>query len=130
MDFIDRLREVADRLPPPVRIHSLDKEESMRLTAMPGGRTVEIFMDGSKQKELNYEFVYKTKDDNADQTMIALGDLLEEQEDIPSRDNSYQFVGIDIVDEPFYTGKDGSDYLYYRLAIRATLYFEKSEEEQ
>lgn len=125
MDFIDQLLEVSNQVPVPIRIHSLDKDESMRLTALPGGKTVETFMDGSKQKELNYEFVYKTKCENADRIMIELGELLEEQEDIPSSNNSYQFVGITIVDEPFFTGYDDKQFLYYRLAIKATLYFDK-----
>ncbi|EPB3092477.1 phage tail terminator protein [Enterococcus faecium] len=125
MDFIDRLLEVANTLPVTVRIHSMDKEESMRLTALPGGRTVEAFMDGSKEKELNYEFVYKTKNDEADRVMIELGELLEEQTDISSKNNSYQFVEINIVDEPSFLGYDDKKFLYYRLAIKAILYFEK-----
>ncbi|OTN76726.1 hypothetical protein A5886_001805 [Enterococcus sp. 8G7_MSG3316] len=125
MDFIDRLLEEAQKIVPNCRIHSMDKDESMRLTAIPGGRTIAKFMDGSKEKELNYEFVYKTKNDKADQVMIDLGNSLEDCEDIQSKNGSYEFVGLSIVDEPFFVGYDKKEFLYYRLAIAATLYFEK-----
>jgi hypothetical protein len=125
MDFIDRLLEVAQQVVPNARIHSMDKDESMRLTALPGGKTVQRFMDGSKEKELLYEFVYKTKDDQADQVMIRLGELLEEQEDMASKDGSYQFVAIETIDEPYFQGYNEKGFLFYRLAVQATLYFEK-----
>jgi superfamily II DNA or RNA helicase len=125
MDFIDRLKEVADAMKVPIIIYTLDQTESIRLSSQAGGRTIRKYRNGDAIKELPFEFVFKTEDDFGDRTMSELAELLEEVEDLPSKNNSYQFMGLTIVNEPFFAGKDKQNYLYYRLVIQAKLYIKK-----
>lgn len=129
MDFIHRLQEVASKADVPVIIHAIDQEESIRLSSQAGGRTEKTYMSGNKIKDLPFEFVYKTKSARADQVMTQLAEIIEDTQDIPSEDGSYQFMGLTIVNEPFFIGRDNQQFLYYRLVIQAKLYIIKRKQE-
>lgn len=129
MDFIHRLQEVASQIDVPVIAHAMDQEESIRLSTQAGGRTEKTYMNGNKIKELPYEFVFKTKGARADQVMAELAEIIEDAQDIPSEDGSYQFMGLTIVNEPFFIGRDNQQFLYYRLVIQAKLYIIKRKQE-
>ncbi|MBO1097342.1 minor capsid protein [Enterococcus casseliflavus] len=129
MDFIHRLQEVASQIDVPVIIHAIDQEESIRLSTQAGGRTEKSYMNGCKIKELPYEFVFKTKTAQGDRVMAQLAELIEDADDIPSEDGSYQFMGLEIVNEPFFIGRDNQQFLYYRLVIKARLFIKKRKQE-
>ena len=129
MDFIHRLQEVASNIDVPVIIHAIDQEESIRLSSQAGGRTEKTYMSGNKIKDLPFEFVYKTKSARADQVMAQLAEIIEDTQDIPSGDGSYQFMELTIVNEPFFIGRDNQQFLYYRLVIQAKLYILKRKQE-
>lgn len=129
MDFIHRLQEVASQIGIPVIAHLNDQEESIRLSTQAGGRTEKSYMNGDKIKVIPFEFVLKTKEATGDQVMAKLANIIEDARWIPSQDDSYGFMGLTIVNEPFYAGRDNQQYLYYRLVIQAKLYIKKRKQE-
>lgn len=129
MDFIDRLQEVASNIDVPVIIHAMDQEESIRLSTQAGGRTEKSYMNGDKIKVIPFEFVLKTREATGDQVMTKLANIVEDARSIPSQDDSYSFMGLTIVNEPFFAGRDNQQYLYYRLVVQAKLYIKKRKQE-
>lgn len=129
MDFIHRLQEIASQIGIPVIAHLNDQAESIRLSTQAGGRTEKSYMNGDKIKVIPFEFVLKTKEATGDQVMARLANIIEDARSIPSQDDSYSFMGLTIVNEPFYAGRDNQQYLYYRLVIQAKLYIKKRKQE-
>ena len=64
MDFLDRLQDKINELPHlPVEIKQgyLGESESFVIYPLPGSRTVTEYMDGTKERLLNYELAMKPK---------------------------------------------------------------------
>lgn len=112
----------------PLYVGLLDKEESLAIRSLPGGSTVREYYDGTKDKELNYHFSIKTKNQElAIETLMTLAEHLENVENIASKNNSYQFSKIKIVDEPFFVGETEDEFFYYQLTIKPNLTIFKEE---
>lgn len=123
-DFIDRLHEYTANLGLefPIFIGQLETEDSISVYSLPGGKTIKKYYDGTIDKQLNYEFSIKTKDqEKGIKTLTVLAEALEHTIDIPSNNNSYDFQKIIIGSEPFFIGGDNQGFFFYRLTIQVEL---------
>lgn len=130
LDFVYRLSENIESLSLdlPNYVGNLDREDSIALYALPGGRTIQEFYDGVKDKQLNYEFSVKTKDqETAITSLDTIAQHLEDIVDIPSINGSYDFQNISIVSESYFVGQDESGFFFYRLTIQPKLTIYKEE---
>ena len=122
LDFSERLLEYVEglELEFPVQVGSLDTEDSISIHALPGGRTIRKFFDGTADRLLNYEFSVKTrKQKDAIKSLDKIAEALPEAE-IVSENGSYDFRGIEISSEPFNSDMD-ERYFYHSLSITAEL---------
>jgi len=122
LDFTTQLHSFVDQLdlPFPITVGALDVEDSISLYALPGGKTIREFYNGIADKELNYEFGIKTKDQAlAIKTLDMIAHALFEA-DIPSGNDSYEFRGIQVSSEPFLAQIDEHTWMY-QLMITAEL---------
>ena len=123
LDFVTQLHGFIEQLNLglPVKVGTLDVEESISLYALPGGATARKFFDGVSDKLLNYEFGIKSKDQKiAIQTLDKIAHALHNAY-IPSSNGSYDFRNIAIASEPFLVDGDAKGFKYYRLTITAEL---------
>lgn len=130
LDFIDRLKDECQKLELvyPLKIGQMDAADSIALYALPGGKIIESFYDGSVDKGLNYEFSIKTKDQKQTISLLdSLSTYLQEKQDIPSLNNSYAFNEITVVSESYFVGKDEAGFFFYSLTIQANLMIPREE---
>ena len=124
LDFITQLRNYAEELglAYPIKIGALAAEESLSLYALPGGKTVKRFMDGTEDKQLNLEFAIKASSQTQKEAISALDKIAQALPDaeIISANGSYDFRKIEIASEPFIVDMD-EKFIYYRLGITAEL---------
>lgn len=129
MDFEDRLADYIDTLDTglPLYFDVTDNEESLSIAALPGGNTKRVYMNGDKDKLLNYEIQAKVKMNNRDKATKALfliADKLSELEELPSHDNSYEFENIKVSNE-MYSSQIADDFRYFIITIQPLLMIKK-----
>lgn len=128
IDFQDRLADALDgeikklNLAIPLFNDNNGTDESLALCSLPGGTVIKAYMDGVKDKQLNYEIQGKSKDrDKIFSTISILASLLEAIEDVPSSNNSYEFQDITVSSEPYFNESETSGYLYFRTTFQVKL---------
>ena len=131
MDLTERLLDSIDGLglkTPAVQNINNDNE-SMALASLPGGTVIQEYYDGVKDKGLNYELRGKTKDpdtveDELNTISSHLSDLNEGVKDLVSENGSFEFIGIDVSDEPFFLDADNSGYFFFSLTftVKVTIF--------
>lgn len=129
LDFEERLADYLDSLELGYTLYydsndSTGGRSSMAVIPAPGSRTLAVYYDGIKEKRFNYFVQINDRDQDRTKAMNALmliGDKLEDIEELPSLNNTYEFNGITISNEPYFTlaGDDGST--YFRLSVQVDL---------
>lgn len=132
MDFGERLKEAIDglTLPIPTILGTLSAKESAALTSMPGGQVIRAYMDGEKDKRLNYQYAIKCQAERsspANEQLWKVTNFLEELEELPSRDGSFQFDTINITSQPAQSNADEAGFYYWTVDFSADLTTFKKE---
>lgn len=95
---------------------------SISIYALAGGRTIQEYMDGVKEKSLNYELQVKVKTEDRDEGYSALGLIsrsLEELTELDSSNGSYEFNKISISSEQYLTDVSKDNYMYFTFTFTA-----------
>lgn len=116
-----RLIGTVDSKPLTSQIGLLAADESMSIMAMPGGAQV-VFFDGTRDKAYQVQINVKSK--RQDVCMNALNVLsksLENLDDLPSSNNSYEFKEIKITSFPSFLHQDEQGFFVWVLSISAEI---------
>lgn len=95
---------------------------SISIYALAGGRTIQEYMDGVKEKSLNYELQVKVRTEDRDEGYNALGLIsrsLEELTELNSNDGSFEFNKISISSEQYLTDVSKDNYMYFTFTFTA-----------
>lgn len=125
MDFVDRLKDSINSIPKlPIKVKKgyLSEKESLVLYPLPGGRVLQMYYDGSKNQQLNYEIAMRSKEGNKiEQTLWMIADYLEEIEEIKSEDNSFEFDSLSIANKPYVSEADEKGWFVFLLDVQANM---------
>ena len=95
---------------------------SISIYALAGGRTIQEYMDGVKEKSLNYEIQVKVKTEDRDEGYNARGLIsrsLEELTELNSNNGSFEFNKISISSEQYLTDVSKDNYMYFTFTFTA-----------
>lgn len=99
----------------------LDVGESLSIMAMPGGAEA-VFMDGTRDKDYQVQINAKSKDQmNCFNALTRIYQILENLEELPSNNGSYDFQEISTQSLPSILEQDEQGYWVYVLSISAKL---------
>lgn len=124
MDFIDRLKDSINTLSLPLKMRTgyLSDKETLVIYSMPGSKTTQLYMDGTKDVNLNYEIAMKSKDGQSIETTLwNIQDYIENILEIDSKDNSFEFNGINITNKPFISEADTQGWFVFLLDVTANV---------
>lgn len=128
IDFQDRLADLLDEeinslsLDIPLFNDNNGTDESLALYSLPGGTVIKAYMDGTKEKQLNYEIQGKSKDrDKIFNIISIISSILESIENVPSNNNSYEFQEIAVSSEPYFNDSETDGYLYFMTTFQVKL---------
>ncbi len=134
MDFPKKLNEFITEQNYGIKniIGLAQKGDSLSVLLLPGGPQ-RIFHDGSRDKTYTVQFITKISDVNENvnahelslNIMTDLISKLEVLEDLPSENDSYEFVDIEIATLPSFMSMDEMGNIFYTFTINANLYIKK-----
>ena len=103
----------------------LAANESISVMSTPGGPQ-QLFYDGSRDKDFQVQITTKSKEQaNCINALNYIFLTLENLEQLPSTNNSYEFYGIDIASLPSFVTQDDQGYFIWQLSISAKLNIKK-----
>lgn len=123
LDFMDRLNEKINsmNLFASSRIGLLGADESISIMVMPGGEET-AFFDGTRDKTYNVQVNAKSKNQlNCFNALTKIYQTLENLDDLPSENGSYEFQGITTQSLPSLLEQDEQGYWVYILSISAQI---------
>lgn len=131
-DFLIRLTEEINNisgLDMQCKIGFLDKSETLSIYPLETSRPTATYMDGSVDIDLILELSIKTKSqEKANNKLWLVNDFLSDWElQIDSKNNSYEFLDIQVTDKPYINGKDEQGDYIYSLGIKASVYIPKNK---
>lgn len=99
-----------------------DDKDDLVINALSGGIIDKEYMDGTREVSLPFEIAVKSKLNAVaiDTIWLINGDLSSFDIDLPSTDNSYNFLSLK-VDKPGINGKDEQGYFVYSMQVTAKL---------
>ena len=126
IDFEDRIADYIDTLNVglPLFYDTTTDDESISLTRLPGGRTIQEYYDGILDKQLIYELTVKAKKENRPKVIEALGTVTEHLinlGNLKSEDNSFDFQKIEVSNEAFFVEATTDGFIYFRLHFQPIL---------
>lgn len=128
-DFLDRLLDFLKslELTMPVELGLFEEKDTVAVAPMQGGLVLTKYYNGMTHKRLPYEIGIKVFENQplALTTLNLIANRLANLKDIPSQNDSYELVSIQISSEPFYRGQDVEGYFFYRLEIEVDLNLKK-----
>lgn len=131
MDFIERLTDKVNEmpgLPVPLKMGYLGVDESFVVYPLPGSRTVQEYMDGTKDQQLNYEFAMKSKSQSSiHNTLWLVQNKLESLEELNSINGSFEFEELIITNKPFINQLDDQGWFVFLLNVQANITVFKEE---
>jgi Bacteriophage minor capsid protein len=131
MDFIERLCDKVNEIPGlPIqcKIGYLGADESLVVYPLPGSRTVQEYMNGSKDQQLNFEFAMKSKQQSKIHTTLwIIQNELENLTEIESHDGSFEFDELIITSKPFIHDADEQGWFVFLLDVQANITVLKEE---
>ncbi|HFI0449112.1 TPA: minor capsid protein [Streptococcus suis] len=99
-----------------------DGQDDLVINALGGGTIDKEFMDGTREVSLPFEVAVKSLSNQKASDIIWTinGDLSQPDIELPSTDNSYIFLSLD-VSKPGINGKDEQGYFVYSMTLTAKL---------
>lgn len=132
MDFIERLADRVNEipsLPAQCKLGYLGADESFVVYPLPGSRTVQEYMDGAKDQQLNFEFAMKSKSQRKiHETLWLVQNELENLNELESQDGSFEFEELIITNKPFINNADEQGWFVFLLDIQAKITVFKEDE--
>lgn len=132
MDFMERLAERVNQIPDlPIQVKKgyLGTGESFVVYPLPGSRTVQEYMNGTKDQQLNYEFAMKSHNHQAiHDTLWKVQNILDDLEELESADGSFDFEELIITNKPFINQLDEQGWFVFLLDVQANITVFKKEE--
>lgn len=123
LDFILQLNSKINSLGlfAPCYIGLLGAEDSLSIMAMPGGDEV-VYMDGVRDKDYQVQVNVKSRDQLACiNALTYIYQVLENLEDLASKNGSYDFQKIETKSLPNLVGQDEQGFFVYALNISAKI---------
>lgn len=124
LDFMSNLRDEVNTLGLSLicKLGELEPNESLVVYMLPGGRTTGGGYDGTIEKRFNLEFAVKTKSLlEGYQLLNKVGRHLELLSNLPSKNDSYEFMGIVVASEPNEVGDGVTDYKIHTMSVQADI---------
>lgn len=102
--------------------------DDLVINQIPGGKVDKEYMDGTQEISLPFEIMVKSKDNQmANDTIWRVTNALSAFDiNLPSKDNSYDFLSIS-VNRPAVNGRDEQGFYYYSMDVVATIVIERKE---
>ena len=100
------------------------KDGSLSVLLLSGGSETK-YMDGSKDKVQPIQIICKIAEGRHDLAIILMNDLsikLEELQDLPSSNDSYEFNELEITSQPSFLAEDDKGNVLYSFTLNADLY--------
>jgi hypothetical protein len=123
-DFSEVLRDFINTLNLSLtcRLDYLSEKEDLVLYPLPGGKILKEYMDGKQDISLVFEVAIKTLDHQRTSSILwninhALANF---DLELPSKNNSYQFRGLE-VSQPFLNDRDDQGFYIYMLDVTAEI---------
>ncbi len=125
MDFLERLTDrvnLIPTLPKNCEMGYLDVGESFVVYPLPGSRVIREYMDGVKEQQLNFEFAMRSQSQaTINQTLWLVQNELENLDDIPSGNESFEFIDLTITNKPYINQADDKGLFVFLLDIQAKI---------
>lgn len=123
-DFSEVLRDFINTLNLSLtcRLDYLSEKEDLVLYPLPGGKILNEYMDGKQDISLVFEVAIKTLDHQRTSSILwTINHALANFDlELPSKNNSYQFRGLE-VSQPFLNDRDDQGFYIYMLDVTAQL---------
>ncbi|WP_283572518.1 minor capsid protein [Streptococcus agalactiae] len=99
-----------------------DDVDDLVLNSIPGGTIDKEYFDGTREISLPFEIAVKSKSNQTASDIIWLinGDLSEFDLELPSTDQSYNFMALE-VGKPGINGQDEQKFFVYTLQLKAKI---------
>lgn len=99
-----------------------DDVDDLVLNSIPGGTIDKEFFDGTREVSLPFEIAVKSRSNQLASDIIWLinGDLSEFDLELPSTDQSYNFMSLE-VGKPGINGQDEQKFFVYTLQLKAKI---------
>lgn len=130
LDFLTKLNQKINSLGLYAKstIGLLGPDESLSIMAMPGGAET-VYMDGTRDKDYQVQINAKSKNQmNCYDALTTIYQTLENLEELPSGNGSYEFNGIETKSLPSLLEQDEQGYFIYVLSISAKITIYKGVE--
>jgi|LSQX01.2.fsa_nt_gb hypothetical protein len=126
MDYEDRLMEKIEEVASkyPIFTDVVSEDSSISVATLPASTVVRQYYNGISDKEYIHELTAKAKASEraqATKELAAIGVKLEQLADIPSNNQSYDFGGITVTNELFFSEATTDGWIYFRLQIKTLL---------
>lgn len=132
MDFLERLADrinEIDGLPIPCEPGYLGANESLGVYPIPGSRDINVYMNGTKDVQLNYEIAMKSKiQGKIHNTLWLIQNELDSLQELESHDDSFLFNSITITNKPFINDADDQGWYVFLLNIQANITILKGDD--
>ena len=101
----------------PVKIGFFEEQDTLALAPMQGGSVIQNYYNGIETQRLPYEIGIKVFENQqlALDTLTLIADELTKVSNIPSQNESYEFLNIQISSKPFLRDQDVEGFFFYRL---------------
>lgn len=123
-DFSEVLRDFINTLNLSLtcRLDYLAETEDLVLYPLPGGKILKEYMDGKQDISLVLEVAIKTLDHQRTSSILwTINHALANFDlELPSKNNSYQFRGLE-VSQPFLNDRDDQGFYIYMLDVTAEI---------
>lgn len=127
--FVDEINTIPNLIPQ-AKVGFIAKYECLRVYPTFGGKDVNEWMDGSREVELPYQIAIKNKHSGRASELLWLiyEKLTDRNLEIPSKNNSYEFVGLEVA-TPSLNDVDKEGWYIYLLDFTATIIIENKMED-
>ena len=123
-DFSEVLRDVINTLSLSLtcRLDYLSEKEDLVPYPLPGGKILKEYMNGKQDISLVFEVAIKTLDHQRPSSILwSINHALAHFDlELPSKNNSYQFRGLE-VSQPFLNDRDDQGFYIYMLDVTAEI---------
>lgn len=127
MDLSDRLNDKINALPDlpyTCFVNYLSGNSGLSLVPSPGSTDIQFDWAGNAKKKVNYTVTIRDKNKSAllESTLWRITDMLENITALPSRDNSYQFNGLQITGLPSLEFQDANNFSQYVMSFSVFIF--------